>query len=652
MQMYLWAGPTPDIDGSLDADVIIHELTHGLSNRLHGNTNSLTLDIARGMGEGWSDFYAHCLLSEPTDPIDGVYTIGGYDTYQYSSVGFTNYYYGIRRFPKAIMSSVGGPLNRPHNPLTFADIDSEQMDLSNGAFNPRFFATADQVHAIGEVWSSALWEVRARMIQRLGWEVGNRRVLQIVTDGMKLAPLGPTPISERDAIIAGVFGSGNAEDLADVWAGFAVRGFGATAVVRDLGAISTGGTATVRVTESFDLPNIVQTPSISVSDTVGDNDGYPEPGELVTLTIPLTNSTGRTANNVSLQIVGGGVLGYGTMPGISTSTQTITYTIPQGSTCGATIFVTINLVSSLGSFSFTRPILLGRPTVTTPAEDFDGVTPPRLPNDWTATSISGGINFANSTLLPDSGTNTMFARDPTTVGGGTDLTSPFISVESTTSTVTFRNSYDTEFAANDPNLGWDGGVLEISVSGGDFQDFLAAGGSFTQNGYNRVLGGGRNNPLSNRPAWSGNSNGYVTTVARFPANTSGKVVRLRWRFGADDNTAGSGDDPGWRVDTISLSNAGFVFTFGCSLPVVPVTVSGRVLTPGGQALRNTVVTLTDSVGAPRRTTTSSFGVFQFSGIETQQTYTVSVSSKRYRFAAQIIGPLIAPVSNMEFIGLE
>ena len=64
----------PDVDGNLDADVIIHEVTHGTSNRLHGNTAGLSTNMSRGMGEGWGDFYAHVLLSEPTDPINGIYT--------------------------------------------------------------------------------------------------------------------------------------------------------------------------------------------------------------------------------------------------------------------------------------------------------------------------------------------------------------------------------------------------------------------------------------------------------------------------------------------------------------------------------------------------------------------------------------------------
>ena len=644
MQMYLWQAPNPDIDGSLDADVIVHELTHGLSNRLHGNGDGLQLDIARGMGEGWSDFYAHCMLSEPTDPIDGIYTIGAYDTYLYSSVGFNNYYYGIRRFPKAVMSAVGGPLNRPHNPLTFQDIDATKSDLSDGAFNPRFNVTADQVHAIGEVWSSALWEIRARMIQRLGWADGNRRILQFVTDGMKLAPLGPTPISERDAMIAAIYASGTEADLADAWAGFALRGFGASASIQALGGISTGGSGQVRVTESFDLPNLSVSLTSVTDSQAGDGDGYPEPGERVTLNLTVTNSTGRTATNVSMRIGTDPTLAIGNITGRANSFAGLGYTIPSGTTCGSTIPVTIQFDSSLGAFTFTRNIFVGKPAATTAAENFDGIASPSLPAGWTAAAVSNGVNFVNSTITPDSAPNVMYARNPTTVGGGTDLTAPPISVTSSTATVTFRNNYNTE-------AGWDGGVLEISIQGSDYQDFLTAGGTFVQSGYNRSLGGGRNNPIASRQGWSGNSNGYLTTVAQFPAAANGKIVQLRWRFGADDNTAGTGTDPGWRIDDVSLSGAGFVTSFACALNAPPVSISGRVLTPNGIALRNAVVILTDPQSVQRRFTTGSFGIFSFDQIQVGQTYTVSVGSKRYRFAPQILN-ITAAVTGLDLVGLE
>jgi len=263
MQMFLWTGPTPDRSGDLDADIILHELTHGLSNRLHGNATGLSTNMARGMGEGWSDFYARSLLSTADENVNGLYTVGGWAT-NLAAAGYTdNYYYGIRRFPYAPRAVTGGPSNRPHSPLTFADIDSTQADLTDGAYprGPFGVTTVDQVHNIGEVWAGMLWEVRARFVTRLGHAVGNQRILQYVTDGMKLDPAGPTLIQARDAILAAAAAGGTQADIDDIWTGFATRGLGVLAAVTDAG---TGGNNT-RVVESYLTPSD-PVPSFSIDD--------------------------------------------------------------------------------------------------------------------------------------------------------------------------------------------------------------------------------------------------------------------------------------------------------------------------------------------------------------------------------------------------
>jgi hypothetical protein len=545
MQMYLWLGPTPDFDGDLDATIVLHELTHGLSNRLHSNANGLTTNMARGMGEGYSDFYAHCLLSEPSDPINGIYTIGGYALYRKFS-GFTsNYFYGIRRFPKAVKSFTGGPGNHSFNPLTFADADSTQFNVSDGAFPASTVpsGSVDQVHNLGEIWSSALWEVRAKFITRLGWSVGNRRILQIVTDGMKLAPSNPTFLQERDAIIAAAQAGGSPADVADIWSGFAIRGMGSSAVVVNPGS----GNSDTRVMESFDSPNLTQTAGLTVSDPAGNNNGYAEPGEQISVTIPLTNITGVDANNVSAQITGGGSANYGTIGSGATVSRSIGYTVPAATPCGTSINLSISVNSSIGSVNFTRTIIVGVPS-NVAAENFDNVAAPAVPSGWTVTQVQGGVNFLSTTELPDTAPNAMFALDPPTNGGGTDLTSPPLVVSAQAATVTFQNRYDTE--AN-----WDGGVLEISIGGGDFQDIIAAGGRFITGGYNGVLGTSTNNPLNGRAAWTGSSGGvYITTSVQLPPAAAGQTVRLKWRFGADNNGAVTG----WFVDTVR-----FVLGYQC-----------------------------------------------------------------------------------------
>jgi len=543
MQMYLWSGPDPDIDGNFDADVVIHEFSHGLSNRLHGNGSGLSLNMSRGMGEGWGDFYGHSLLSEPTDPINGIYTTGSYDTYL--SSGFVNnYYYGIRRFPKAVRAFTGAN-GKPHNPLTFADADQTQLNVSDGAFprGPFGSSTADQVHNLGEIWSSALWEVRARFVTRLGWTTGNRKALQLVTDGMKLAPLGPTFLTERDAIVAAAQGSSLAPeagvDAVDVWQGFATRGVGYSSSIQNTGT----GSGNTRVTEAFDVPNIVQTPAMTISDTSGNGTGAPDPGETLTFTIPLTNFGGADATGVTVSIVGAGSVSYGTIASGEMASRVMTYTVPADTACGSVITLTFNITSSIGNSSFTKQIAIGQPSATL-YENFDAVTAPNFPAGWTVVSIQGGQPFTMTTNTPHTAPNVVFAIDPETGGGGTDLTSPSIPITTANSTLSFNHKFNTE-------SGWDGGVLEISIGGGAFTDIEAAGGTFLANGYNGMLQGGTNNPITTRLGWSGNSGGYILTTVRLPAAAAGQNVQFKWRFGADDNT---GFD-GWYIDTVTVNGS-------------------------------------------------------------------------------------------------
>ncbi|HUF05108.1 MAG TPA: M36 family metallopeptidase [Aridibacter sp.] len=376
MQMFRFTGMDPDRDGTTDADVIIHEATHGTSNRLHGNASGLGNNMSRGMGEGWSDFYAHALLAEPSDPINGIYTTGGYVTLEIAP-GFTgNFYYGIRRFPKAVIAFTGGPGNLPHNPLTFADLNAGCV-LTDGAFprGPVGSATCDQVHNAGEVWSSALWEIRALMITRLGFAAGTERVLQVVTDGMKLAPLNPTFIQERDAIIAAATAlpaSPEASaDIVDVREGFRRRGMGFSAEVI--------AASPANVVEAFDFPNVRFTEPFSVSDSTGDNDGFPEPGENVLLSIAVENTTGATITNVSVSVNGQASVSYGNLNDGQTVTQDIPYAIPSslGSVvCGEFHNVEIVVSSDEGVQSpVNQQFRLGAP-VGGPAQTFESADGP------------------------------------------------------------------------------------------------------------------------------------------------------------------------------------------------------------------------------------------------------------------------------------
>jgi hypothetical protein len=93
------------------------------------------------------------------------------------------------------------------------------------------------------------------------------------------------------------------------------------------------------------------------------------------------------------------------------------------------------------------------------------------------------------------------------------------------------------------------------------------------------------------------------------------------------------------------------FWGGQAAPVSNVTISGKVLTASGLALRNAIVTLIDSQNVRRTSTTGSFGLYSFDNVRTGETYIMSVASKRFRFAP-LITQFTASVSNLDFQGLE
>ena len=70
-------------------------------------------------------------------------------------------------------------------------------------------------------------------------------------------------------------------------------------------------------------------------------------------------------------------------------------------------------------------------------------------------------------------------------------------------------------------------VLEISVNGGAFQDIVTAGGVFTAGGYNGTISTAFMSPIAGRMAWTGNSNGYITSTVTLPAAANGQSVQSK-----------------------------------------------------------------------------------------------------------------------------
>ena len=174
-------------------------------------------------------------------------------------------------------------------------------------------------------------------------------------------------------------------------------------------------------------------------------------------------------------------------------------------------------------------------------QNFENAAVPALPAEW-QTSGTGNNPWITVAGTSDSLPNHAFVQNVETISDSM-LISPVFLASQQMSKVHFRNSYDTE-------SGFDGGVLEISVNGGPFED-ITIGGAFLAGGYNATLNTGFGSALSGRAAWSGGSRGYIDTIATLPEAALGQPVQLRWRMATDTNEQSL--KVGWRIDTIRVS---------------------------------------------------------------------------------------------------
>jgi extracellular elastinolytic metalloproteinase len=210
MNMFIFTLTNPKRDSDLENSILIHELTHGLSNRLTGgpqNSNCLSTPESGGMGEGWSDALAFIFAARPDWKRTTNYKIGEW------VLGNGR---GIRTHPYSTLLNI--------NPSKYSDIATRR---------------SLEVHAIGEVWASMLYEVYWNVVEIGGYtenlaadargNFGNVHFLQMLLDGMKIQPCNPTFVQARDAILAAEKVDHGGKYKCAIWKGFAKRGLGASA---------------------------------------------------------------------------------------------------------------------------------------------------------------------------------------------------------------------------------------------------------------------------------------------------------------------------------------------------------------------------------------------------------------------------------------
>lgn len=204
-------------DGSFDNGIVSHEYGHGISNRLTGTGyNCLNSGSSKEqMGEGWSDFFALMLTNKPGDNASVARGIGTYASGQ----GITGS--GIRPAKYSPDFAV--------NDYTYTDTNG--MEYNNGQ------GIVPDVHSIGFVWATMLWDLNWEYVAKYGYASnvtsgttsGSARVLQLVTDALKLQACNPTFVDGRNAILQAEMATTGGADKCMIWRTFAKRGLGVNA---------------------------------------------------------------------------------------------------------------------------------------------------------------------------------------------------------------------------------------------------------------------------------------------------------------------------------------------------------------------------------------------------------------------------------------
>ncbi|KAI9609642.1 hypothetical protein H4Q26_007608 [Puccinia striiformis f. sp. tritici PST-130] len=190
MRMYVWNGAEPWRDGDLEAGIVIHEYSHGVSIRLTGgpaNSGCLGYGESGGMGEGWGDFFATLIRMHQSKPVD--FTMGEWAS------GVKG---GIRKYKELI---------------------------AKHGFQPSLFPPS------GEADEEGFYKV-SKLSDKKVPKHGNTLIFQLVLDGMKIQRCRPGFFDARDAILEADSILTGGENQCEIWKGFSKRGLGPKAAIK------------------------------------------------------------------------------------------------------------------------------------------------------------------------------------------------------------------------------------------------------------------------------------------------------------------------------------------------------------------------------------------------------------------------------------
>ena len=279
-------------------------------------------------------------------------------------------------------------------------------------------------------------------------------------------------------------------------------------------------------------------------------------------------------------------------------TETLAVPIPVNARLGTTFarfrLSTIGLLGPTGSafdgeVEDYQIVIANIPSPVLFTEGFDTIVTPNLPDGWETRSTNTDF-WRTQPGDSDSGRNRVTVVAPrlqtnvSSYRSDSTLTSTAIPAGALRTVVQFQNRYDFESNAS-TNSFYDGGVLEISINGGEFIDVITAGGFFLANGYDGVIQTGNGNPIEGRAAFVGASSGYQTTILQVPTSAASGTFQLRWRLGTDIVGQDSGGT--WDIDTIRVNAVGQFFDYG-DAPLGYGSASHVIINDGALALGSDV----------------------------------------------------------------
>jgi hypothetical protein len=320
-----------------------------------------------------------------------------------------------------------------------------------------------------------------------------------------------------------------------------------------------------------------------ISESCAPFNGAIDPGEAVGISFGIKNIGGAPTTDLVATLLPtaavtapGAPQSYGAIQPGTTVTRNFSFT--ANGKCGDAITLTFQVqdgATNFGTLSVTFHLggLIASPAAF--AESFDGVNAPALPPGWTTANTGAAPLWTTTAALADTAPNSA-ETNGTATPGDNSLTTPTIAVPNAPGTginptvqLSFRNNYNLE-------VGFDGGVLEISINGAAFADIISAGGTFVSGGYNAVIGA-TDSVLAGRQAWTGNSNGFISTIVNLPVAARGQNAQFRWRTAYNTGTNPAGG--GMRIDTVSLNR----IERTCCSAIVPTPTPSATATPAATA---------------------------------------------------------------------